>query len=306
MESQDKQENKSNRKYIMIIIFLSIACCVLGVLLWLEKQNVVQEIVEKTVYIEKTSSLETELTDLKQSFEGLKTDDDSIQQQLNEKVKQIEQMQIEAAKHKDDAYVIAKLKKETETLRKIMKGFVVTIDSLNTLNQTLIVEKAKISSDLNSEKKRTKQLNKDKEDLKGVIELASVLKATAFKITGVRYKSGGKKEVETTKAKKSEKVRIGFTLGENKVAKPGDRLLYLRVLTPDGKELSEIQDESGMFTFGDSKGFYAAKQNITYGNQEYIVTMYCSSKDGFVPGQYIAEVYSDGLQIGTSTFTLEK
>jgi len=58
--------------------------------------------------------------------------------------------------------------------------------------------------------------------------------------------------------------------------------------------------------FGDSKGFYATKQSISYGNQEYIVTMYCASKDGFVPGQYITEVYSDGLQIGKSTFTLEK
>ena len=305
MEPQNTEENKSNRKYIIIIIFLLLVCCVLGELLWLEKQNVKQEIVEKTVYIEKTSSLQNELTELKHSYESLETDDKDIRLKLDEKIKQIDEMQKEAAKHKDDAYIIAKLKRETETLRKIMKGFVVTIDSLNTLNQTLIVEKEKIFHDLSSEKKRTSQLNKDKEDLKGVIELAAVLKASAFKVTGVRYKSGGKKEMETTKAKKSEKIRISFTIGENKVAKPGERELYLRVLTPDGKEL-ESQDENSTFTFGDSKGAYAAKQNITYGNQEYMVTMYCSNKEGFVPGQYITEVYSDGLQIGKGTFNLEK
>ncbi|MBK6522221.1 MAG: hypothetical protein IPG08_07755, partial [Sphingobacteriaceae bacterium] len=51
---------------------------------------------------------------------------------------------IEAKKHKGDAYFIAKLKKETETLRAIMQHYVVTIDSLNTLNQNLIVEKKNV------------------------------------------------------------------------------------------------------------------------------------------------------------------
>lgn len=305
MEVQNKEEKKSNRKYILIIIFLLLLCIVLAGLLWFEKQNVRREIIEKTVYIERSTALEDDLSELKNSFADLQTEDDSIRKQLDERIQQIEIMQEEAKKHKDDAYIISKLKKETETLRKIMKGFVVTIDSLNTLNQTLVAEKEKITHDWRSEKKKTSKLEKDKEDLKGVIELAAVLKASAFKISGVRFAKSGKKETETNKAKKTEKIRIGFTIGENKVTRPGDKTIYLRVMTPDGKELFEREDESGMFKFGDAKGYYAAKQSIGYGNQEYILTMYCSKPDGFVPGVYNIEVYEGGLQIGKTIYALE-
>lgn len=306
MELQNNEGRKSNRKYIIAIVFLSSLSSLLGILLWLEKQNVKREIIEKTVYLEKNTSLLNDLDELKDSFAGLETDNDSIRAQLEEKVRQIEQMKVEAAKHKDDAYIIGKLRRETETLRKIMKGFVVTIDSLNTLNKTLVAEKEEISHTLKTEKKKVSKLEKDKEELSGVIEMAAILKASAFKITGVRYLKGGKKETETNKAKKTEKLRIGLTIGENKITRPGDKEIYLRVLTPDGKELYERQDASGMFTVGDSKKFYyAARQSIGYGNQEYMMTLYCSSPDGFAPGTYNIEVYEGGMQIGKTFYNLE-
>ncbi len=305
METQNKEENKTTKKYTLIIFFLSLLSVTLGILLWMEKQNIKKEIVEKTVYIEKTTSLESDLSQLKEAFEDLETEDDSIRNQLNERIKQIEVLQAEAVKHKDDKYIIAKLRKETETLRAIMKGFVVTIDSLNTANQTLVAEKEKISYDLKSEKKKASKLEQDKEDLQGVINLAGVLKASAFKISGVRFKSGGKKETETNKAKKTEKLRVAFTLAENKITKAGDKEIYLRVISPDGRELFEREDEQGKFKFGETKGYYAAKQSIGYGNQEYVMTMYCSSPDGFPTGAYNIEVYEGGIQIGKTFHVLE-
>ena len=314
MEQQNKEDlpagkagKKSNGKYIFFIIFLCLLSTTLGWLLWLEKQNVKREIIEKTVYLEKNTNLLNDLDDLKDSFSDLKTDNDSIRQELDVKIKQIEQMKVEAAKHKDDAYIIGKLRKETETLRKIMKGFVVVIDSLNTLNKTLVAEKEEITHTLKSEKKKVTKLEQDKEELNGVIELAAILKASTFRISGVRYSKGGKKENETNKAKKVEKLRIGFTIGENKVTRPGDKEIYLRVLTPDGKELFERQDEMGIFTVANNtKNFYyAAKQSIGYGNQEYIMTLYCASPGGFVPGTYNIEVYEGGMQIGKTFYALE-
>ena len=64
-----------------------------------------------------------------------------MQLDIDAKRERIEELIKEAAKHKGDATIISKLKKETQTLRSIMQSYVRTIDSLNTLNQTLEAEK---------------------------------------------------------------------------------------------------------------------------------------------------------------------
>jgi hypothetical protein len=65
-----------------------------------------------------------------------------------------------------------------------MRGYVRTIDSLGTLNKTLIVEKDNVLKELDSEKGKTTTLNKEKEDLKATIQKGSIL--TCFNISGKR------------------------------------------------------------------------------------------------------------------------
>src|SRR6267378_6711974 len=137
-EVMEKKEKKPGRGILVIIIFLELMAC--GVLSWLlvqEKQRVKIEQKEKIVYIDKSNAFQHELADLRLDYQELKTDDAGLNVQLQEKIGQIHDLEIQAEKHKDDAYIISKLKKEAETLRTIMKSFVQTIDSLNTLNLTI-------------------------------------------------------------------------------------------------------------------------------------------------------------------------
>jgi len=67
---------------------------------------------------------------LQKDYESLETSDKAMQKDIEEKRARIEELIKEAAKHKGDKYIIAKLKKEAETLRAIMIGYVHTIDSL--------------------------------------------------------------------------------------------------------------------------------------------------------------------------------
>ncbi len=61
------------------------------------------------------------------------------------------------------------------------------------------------------------------------------------------YKRAGKKEAETTKARKTEKIKVSFTLGENKIAKTGEKTVYIRIMTPDGKEMAKSYDDNYKF-----------------------------------------------------------
>lgn len=304
-QAGDRDRRKIHVFYLIIIAILSGLCGVLGWQYTVQKNRAEKEIVVKEQVIVERENVKNDLLELKQQYADLQTSDAGLQKELEEKRAQIEELLVEAEKHKGDAYYISKLKKETETLRQIMKGYVRTIDSLNTLNQKLIVEKIQVSKELDSEKTKTTQLTKEKENLQGVVNLASALKATSMKATGVRLKSGGKKEDETNKAKRVEMLKVVFTLAVNELAKTGNRTMYLRVMTPDGKELSKANDESAMVKFNGGKGFYASKESIDYSGQELMVKMLTEKQKDWLPGKYNIQVICDELVIGETAVTLE-
>ncbi|MCC6691577.1 MAG: hypothetical protein IT235_08605 [Bacteroidia bacterium] len=303
-----EQEKKDGKKRRFIILLLLISLCVNGILLWLYTQernraNIV--IKEKETVIVERESVKADLLQLKADYDDLQTTDQALQVELASRKAQIAQMIIEADKHKNDAYIISKLKKETETLRKIMQGYVHTIDSLGTMNKTLLTENANVRTKFLSEKERSNQLAQDKESLQDVINVASLLKANGIKATGVNLRSGGKKESETKRARKTDKIKVTFTVAENTIAKKGSREVYLRILTPDGKELTRALDDANSFAFNGVKGFFCARQTIKYDNKEMPLALYAENKSGYIPGKYIIEAYCEGAMMGQTTLVLD-
>jgi hypothetical protein len=274
--------------------------------LWLKERGRANTVVvEKQQVIVERDNVQKELLDLQEEYATLQTNDVALQKELEEKRAEIAELLEQAEKHKDDAYIISKLRKETETLRKIMKHFVVQIDSLNTLNKTIIAEKDKVSADLTAEKDKTTQLVKDKDALQSTVNLGSILKAENPTVKGVKFKSGGKKEVETTKASRVERIKVSFILGENKIAKKGPRSVYVRIVTPDGKELTKSPDEGNMVKFNGSKGYFAAKQDVSYNGEDVAVDVFCPSPTEFVPGKYLVNIICDDVIVGESSITLK-
>lgn len=303
-----QQEEKKKRGGLIAWILLVLSLGVNGWLFYMfdKEQKRANEQVEivKTIYIER-DNVKSDLLKLKDEYATLQTNDVKLQQEIEANKLRIEELLKDAEKHKGDAYYISKLKKEADTLREIMKGYVRTIDSLNTLNQKLIVEKGQITNELNSEKDKTSQLNKDKEDLQKTITKGSMLTCFNVTATGVNLKSGGKKQVTTNKAKRTDLIKVSFSLGENKIAKNGPKDVYVRIITPDGKEMAKNYDDNYRFIFNSSTGYYAGKTNINYNNAEVGVTTMCEGNAPLLPGKYMIEVTADGAVIGQTTLTLD-
>ena len=299
-------EKKSNNKIlILLLILLLLGNGTFGWLWWQEKNRANTTLVQKEEVIVERDNVKTDLLSLQQEYSTLQTSDKGVQAELDAKRAEIAELLVQAEKHKGDAYIISQLRKETETLRKIMKHFVVEIDSLNTLNKTIIAEKDKVSADLTSEKDKTTQLSKDKDALQSTVNIGSILKAENPTVKGVKFKSGGKKEVETTKASRVERIKVSFVLGENKIAKKGVKPVYVRIISPDGKEICKSQEDANMFKFNGSKGYFAAKQDINYNNEEVAVDVFCPSPTGFIPGKYLISIGCDDVVIGESSILLK-
>jgi hypothetical protein len=304
----EEKEQKQKRKAIILWSVIILLLCTNGLTIWLwktGKNEIIKErLVTKEVMVER-DNFKTDLLALKKDYENLETSDKTLQKDIEEKKARIEELLNEAEKHKGDRYIIAKLKKETETLRAIMIGYVHTIDSLNTLNQTLVAEKKTVLKQLDVEKEKQVTLIKEKDQLKSTIAKGSVLTCFNISAKAVMYKRGGKKEVETTKAKKTEKVKVSFSLGENKIAKSGEKTVFIRIMTPDGKELAKNYDDNYKFSFNKSTGYWAGKEVLNYANTEITGVTYCEGQGEFVAGTYMLEITCDGVVIGNSSFKLD-
>ena len=263
--------------------------------------------VEKENIAKDAEIVKQELIALQAQYSNLQVNNKAMQSEIDAKKTEIEELQKIAEKHKDDAYIISRLKKETQTLRDIMQHFVHEIDSLHTLNNNVIAEREIVKKELTGEKDKNSQLTKEKEELQNTVNVASMLKAVGLAAVAIDERKGGKKESETTKAKRTDKIKIKFTLAENIVAKNGERVLYARIVTPDGKELTQMEDESHAFTFGKSKGYWASKKTINYANENTEVVMYAHARQGelFLNGKYMIEVNCDNATVGSATLVLE-
>ncbi|MBL1231431.1 MAG: hypothetical protein CMD31_03825 [Flavobacteriales bacterium] len=299
---QDKPTGNKNNKFMMVIIILLLGFC--GYLIWqnLELKKAIDkgEVAYTEVSTER-DQVQAELEEMLKKYEDLETDNQELSAELAAEKAKIEEL-IKKAKGKD--WSIYQLKKETETLRKIMKGYVVQIDSLNQLNNKLTDENKTVKNQLSNEQKKAQELTEKNENLNTLVTVASHLKTLNLTSYGVKVKNDNTGK-EMDRAKKVDKIRTSFTVQKNTITKPGKKIIYVRILTPDGRVLSEKTDDSNKFDFNGVRGLYSSKKEIDYKNEDMQVTIDWVKIDEFPVGEYNVEVYADGVDIGKTKFTLK-
>jgi len=302
-----KPEKKSNVQTV-VVLFLLVASMAGNIFLWFKwdiEKGKVEIIFSENASLEgEKMTLDAELEDLMVEYENLDTENEEIQGQIAEQKAKIEEMIAEAKKHKDDAWIIYKLRKEAKTLRKIMKGYVYTIDSINTLNVQLREEKAVMTVELGQQKEKVTQLENVKQGLEATVKKGSKLEA--LNLSGMAQKvKNNNVHRETTRAEKAEKIRTCFTLSRNEIAKSGAKQIYVRIVRPDGEVLSLTKDEGDMFEYNGVKGQYSMKKEVIYDNEELEICMYWEVSDAIPAGKYSITVYADEMDIGTTNFSLK-
>lgn len=301
METNEKKTSEKTYKIIIGILILLIA-----VLTWqviVTKTKVHTFTVEKDKAVTQNKELQTELDSLLKEHEKIKTEYGSLSGKLSEKdsiiLAKAEEIQKLIATQAD----YSRIKKKLDYLRGITQGYVSQIDSLYRVNKTLKDENVKIKDDYSKEVTKTNELTKDKEKLNEKVTMASSLKAYNIKGSPVRFRSGGKKEEAEEKAKKTDRIKVSFTLSENLIIASGTKSVYVRIARPDDKILTT--SESSSFTYGGEQIQYSVKKDIDYENKAIDVTMYWDKTEEFTAGTYVVSVFTDGMLIGESQFLMK-
>ena len=277
--------------FITVILALALGFLVYS---YFGQKNRMQEM--ETVLTQEKDSLANELKKMIRGYDTLKSTNDTINAHLEREKNRIKQLLTINA---SNVQLIRKYKSEISTMREIMKSYIVQIDSLNTRNKLLVAENQNIRQQINKVQKNNDELSKVKKELSSKVEVASVIQAK-----DVKAATFNKNRKETTRFDRIEKLQICFTLRENPIATAGKKTVYLRIIRPDSLAIASSPDN--VFDFNGKKTIFTASREVDYMNQDVDVCIFVDKSPDFVLGNYRAELYLDGNNIGGCSFILTK
>ena len=119
-------------------------------------------------------------------------------------------------------------------------------------------------------------------------------------------KSFANKESQTALAKRTIKLNICFDILDNKVTDPGMKDIYIRILTPNAEVLSD-SDEPLTFMHPEikQKVKYTMVEPVNFKNQKMNMCIKWAGTEQYIPGLYIAEIFTKDNKLGVVTFTLK-
>ncbi len=304
METNVNNDNRSNNKTLVIILFavLAISLGVNGYLLY-SNNEIQKEVVILTQEGQKTvdekSAIKAELDKQLAVYDSLFAANSEAKNLLGEERSKVEDL-LKKLSSSNGNY--KKFKAEAENLRKRQDELLIRIKDLEDQNIELTETNVKLKKDFDEKVIEADGLNKQNEQLASTVDMGSRLRAYEVMAEGIKVTKSGK-ENATSKAKRSNKIRTCFTLLENPIAKGGSRTLYMVVKDPSGQVLATGNES----TFTSSEGqamVYSAKKDVDYENKAVDICMYFGKED-MPKGKYSVDVYCDGYAIGSTTCELK-
>ncbi len=300
---QTEQQGKKHSTLIIIIgVVVALIAIAAAVLTYhhfytqplLQENEDLKELAE----LEK-QEMETQYRDFDLQYEMLQSQlsNDSLIAQIENERRHTQQLLEELERTKaTDAAEIKRLKAEIASLREVLRSYIMQVDSLNRINQSLHEENTQIKEQISVANTQITNLSTERNQLKDKVNIAAQLDATGFWVTPKDKKSKDAKKVKDVK-----KLAFGFTIVKNVTAQNGQRTLYARILKPD----NSVMGNKGTFPYENTTLEYTEKKYIDYTGEEEKITMYTDVTEFLEAGTYKLFLFCDKQMIGQTSFTLK-
>ena len=289
------------KKKILIPLILVILALIGGIAYLmgnLEQQKQVNRDMQELAELDK-QEMENEYERFALQYSEMKTqiNNDSIVEQLTQEQMKTQKLLEELKKVKaDDAREITRLKKELATVREVLRSYIILVDSLNRLNESLKQENSRVNAVLQERNSQIAGLSNEKASLSEKVAIAAQLDATNISLSLLN-----KRDKPTKKLKDTKKMQVNFTITKNVTASNGHRTIYVRIQNPGGNTLSG----GGSFAYENRNLEYSMKKTIEYTGEEVSVATFWNVSQMLEGGQYRVSIFADGNMIGSRTFNFE-
>ena len=289
---------KKDLRNNIIVIALSVVLVAVVVLYFMQRSE--HSSIVNEIKAEK-DSIQFQLTEIAASYDSLKSENDTINEQLFVAQAKVKDLLLEVEQTKKVSYSkISDYQHQVTTLRGIMRDFVVQIDSLNRRNEQLMTENLEVKQQYKQVEQKNQQLNQEKERLQQNLKRASMLKTRELIAEPINSRS------KVTKfSSRTEKIRIYFVLGQNVATDRGAKNIYARIMRPD--QLLLTKSENDLFQFEDLKIQYSAMREVVYEGKDLPVAIFWdnTNEPELMTGTYTVNIFADGFEIGETTFELQ-
>ena len=293
-------EEKTIQRKALILTIALVLLVLLGLSGYyiLHQQQTIQEIQEASEL--NKEMLQEQYNNLSLQYEEYTVqvkDDSLVAKLMSEKAKVRSLLEELKTVRATNAKRIGELQRELETLRKIMRNYVIQIDSLNAANQRLRTENQAQKEEISRVIQQATQLAQERTDLSKKVELAQKLSVSHLLVQGLNARGRVTKHIS-----KMKQLQCSFDLDRNITAEPGIKKIYVRLYKPDDTLL--IKPGQASFDFEGKQIPYSLTREVEYQGEPLPVVLYWNIDEFLPEGTYRVEIFSDGYIIGKGTFSL--
>ena len=303
IEILNQQPKNSNLWLYIVLIVLALGIIGLSVYMLSMKKNLNELVEEKD---KQRVELAAELQLLLFTHDSIKTAygelsdslyvKDSVIQANAQEIKQL-------LNYKWDYY---KIRKKLGRLQTVAQTYVLQMDSLYTVNHQLTEENLQIKEEIKIEKRKNRELEGIKDKLAEKVVEASVVGAYNVEAHPVRVKGSGKESV-TDKIRRTDRIRVCFTVAANSVVEPGKKTIYVRIAQPDKEILAKGRGDKYTFVHKGEVLQYSIKKEFDYNNEaiDFCIRWNRRQTLDLQTGLYHVDIFEGDHNIGSATFELK-
>jgi len=176
-------------------------------------------------------------------------------------------------------------------------------DSLRVVN-TILAENLSVAVDsILAQNNQLNTLNSENELLNEKVGIGAQLKVNSIKVVSMKKRLFNSKLAETSRASRTDALRINFIVAANDLAEKSERDIKIQVTDLNGKVVNAIgttEDENGKYFD------YSDETVIDYENADLeVATLLEVDRKTMLKGTYKTSIYIDNKLVAVSGFLLE-
>lgn len=294
---------KSNKSSIII--------AVLSIIVVLQSIKIYMDYQDKVEVREQLSNTEEELATTLQRLNEIKAELDvkiAEIQKLGGDVSELQKAKAEVEAElkrtrRADAKKIQELRDKVEGYEELLKIKDEELEKLKSVNQQLFTENRSLKTQQNKLSDSLRTAEQTKKELASKVALASQLKAENINVWALNEK--GKERESPFRARQIAKIKVEFTLADNKVAPIEGKKILVRITDDNGQVIFDVSRGSGTFILNGKEEFYTAAQEILFDNTRQKLTFFYEKGSDYPSGTYTVEAFTDSYSLGKAQFVVK-
>lgn len=294
------ENNSKSKQPIIIGVILLILLVILGA--YVVYQN--NQLNDSNAFLEdEKSKIEQSLEEMVAKYDAAIAENSSLSDELQLEREDIVLLRDSVKNLKKTNYsLIRRYRNRIESLEASNQELFRLNDSLRISNQLLADDLTVAKDSIFTQSAMLDTLNLQNAELIERIGVGAQLQVNGTKTITMKQKNNGKM-VETTRANRTDALRISFTIAENPLTEEKDHTALIQVMNPAGTIIRNV----GSVTSEDGEEIsFSDQTSITYENQNLdVISLIEVDRKAMVKGTYKVNIYLNNKLVSISGFVLK-